>query len=135
MEHRDDPPPPYFGNYPDGPYWSAVPIGEERDVEEEEEDYTVQGSDLRLMWDEGGGPLWGIEGLLSDDPTWLQRALGLSERLIEDLIAWRDDMNDFNWGSRGDRLVDQKVMDRRAEALVESLRAELGSRFEVRYRA
>lgn len=133
MDDRDDPPPPYFGNHPDGPYWSAVPIGEERDVEEE--DYTVEGADLRLMWDEGGGPLWGIEGLLPDDPTWLQRALGLSEGLIADLIAWRDDMNDFNWGSHDDWLSDQKVMDQRAEALVERLQAQLGSRLEVRYRA
>lgn len=131
MESRDDPPPPYFGNYPDGPYWSAVPIGEERDVEDE--DYTVEGSRLQLMWDEGGGPLWGIEGLLPDHPPWLQRALGLSDGLIADLIAWRDDMNDFNWGSHQDWMADQKVLDQRAETLVERLRIELGSRFEVRY--
>ena len=132
MEGRDDPPPPHIGNYPDGPYWSAVPIGQARDVEE---DYTVEGSDLQLMWDEGGGPLWGIEGLLPDDPPWLQRALGLSEGLIADLIAWRDDMNDSSWGSHEDWLEARKVMDQRAEALVERLQGELGSRFEVRYRA
>lgn len=138
MQERDDPPPPYFGDYPDGSYWSAVPSGEERDVEE---DYTVEGTDLRLMWDEGGGPLWGIEGLLPDDPTWLRRALGLSEGLIADLIAWRDDMNDFNWALQGrsrsheDWLAEQKIMDQRAGGLVERLQAELENRFEVRYRA
>ena len=61
------------------------------------------------------------------------RALGLSDGLIADLIAWRDAMNDFNWGSHQDWMADQKVLDQRAEALVERLRIELGSRFEVRY--
>ncbi len=131
MSDRENPPPPYLGDYPDGPYWSAVPSGDEPDVEEE--DYTVEGSSLRLMWDEGGGPLWGIEGLLPDDPPWLQRGLGLSASLVADLIAWRDDMNDFNWGSRQDWIAGQRALDQRAGALVERLRAEVGRRFEVRY--
>lgn len=133
MDDRDDPPPPYFGNHPDGPYWSALrPPGE---PDGEEEDYAVEGTTLRLMWDEGGGPLWGIEGLLPDDATWLQRALGLTEGLVADLIAWRDDMNDFRWGSHQDWRSVQKLLDQRAGALVGRLRSELGSRFDVRYHA
>jgi hypothetical protein len=51
---------PYFGDYPDGMYWSAVrPEGTEPD-DEVDEDYTVEGPHLRIMWDEGAGPVLGL---------------------------------------------------------------------------
>jgi len=131
MEGREDPPPPYLGNYPAGPYWSAVAPGDEADLAE---DYAVEGSDLEIMWDEGGGPLWGIEGLLPDEPEWLQRALGISEALIADLLAWRNDMNVFNSTAQADWLAGQKAMDLRASELVDRLQAEVGTSFHVRYR-
>ncbi|KAA1427995.1 hypothetical protein F0U47_11400 [Nocardioides antri] len=132
MEDRDAPPPPYFGDYPDGPYWSAVPRGEKVDVED---DYTVDGRKLEIMWDEGAGPLWGIEGLLPDEPAWLQQALGLSEALIADLLSWRNDMDAFNHSPHEDWLADQKELDLRAGELAERLQAEVGTRYEVRYHA
>lgn len=78
MERPDDSSPRYVGNYPRGAYWSAShPDGTVDDVDVE--DLPVEGTTLRVMWDEGAGPLWGDEGLLPDDPSWLRRALGLSD--------------------------------------------------------
>ncbi len=45
-------PPPYFGDYPHGAYWSAIaPRGEDASVEEDETP-PAKGSELRVMWDE-----------------------------------------------------------------------------------
>ena len=76
--NADDPPPPYFGDYPHGAYWSAFRQDSSVDDDGEAENFTVEGTRLRIMWDEGAGPLWGVEGLLPDDPEWLRQALGLS---------------------------------------------------------
>jgi hypothetical protein len=54
MEDRQ-PPPPYFGDYPDGGYFAA----EGPEPDQRPDPYTVKGSDIRVMWDEGAGPLWG----------------------------------------------------------------------------
>ena len=67
----DDLPPPYPGD-PHGLHWAAYrPDGSVDDIAEGE-DFTVEGTRLRIMWDEGAGPLWGDEGLLPDDPEWLR---------------------------------------------------------------
>ena len=36
-------------------------------------------------------PLWDQDGLLPDDPEWLRQELGLSQELIDDLVAWARD--------------------------------------------
>jgi hypothetical protein len=61
----DDLPPPYFGDYPHGAYWSASHQDSSVNDDGEAEDFTVEGTRLRVMWDEGAGPLWGDEGLLA----------------------------------------------------------------------
>lgn len=68
----DDPerPPPYFGDYPHGAYWFLAGPSDAEDNAYSEEDYSVDESVLRIMWDEGAGPLWTDEdGLLPDDPS------------------------------------------------------------------
>src|SRR5690606_18059820 len=80
---REDSPPPCLGDYPDAAYWSAFrPDGSVDGDAEAEPDFTVEGTRLRIMWDEGAGPLWSEEGLLPDNPDWLRQALGLSDSLI-----------------------------------------------------
>ncbi len=80
------------------------------------------------MWDEGAGPLWGDEGLLRDDAEWLRQALGLSEPLIADLLAWVRDMD-----AARDRGQSQAPLNPRAVHLTERVRTEVGSRFRVRF--
>ncbi len=110
-----------------GYYWTAVRPANY--VEDDEEDFTVEGTHLRLMWDHGG-PLWSdVESLLPDEPRWLREALGLSEALIVDLLQWQADMDELP--------VSRKSLDplhERAEALVERLRAEIGDRFAIEFR-
>jgi len=73
------------GDYPGGAHWSAVPA---EPSDEAPEDYTVSGDVIRFMWDYGVSvPLWDREGLLPHEPDWLQRALGVSEHLIQALFA------------------------------------------------
>src|SRR4051794_26097927 len=87
-------PPPHFGDYPHGAYFSVADPSDGEGDAHPEEDYSVGGTVLRIMWDEGAGPLWTNEdGLLPDEPEWLARALGLSTALIEDLLKWVHDMN------------------------------------------
>ncbi len=125
MDRPDDSPPPYLGNYPQGAYWSAFrPDGTVDDVVAE--DLTVEGTSLRIMWDEGAGPLWGDEGLLPDDPSWLRQALGLSDSLIAELHAWVGDMD-----AARERGQSQTRLHRRALRLSERLQAEVGPRFQV----
>ena len=126
---REDSPPPYFGHYADGFYWSAFrPDGSVDGDAELEEDFTVEGTRLRIMWDEGAGPLWGDEGLLPNDPRWLRQALGLSDPLIDDLLEWVRDM-----GAARARGQSQALLNPRALKLADRLQAEVGSRFRVRF--
>ena len=123
-------PPPYLGEYPDGAYWSAVaPEGTQTS---DEEDSVVEGSELRIMWDEGAGPLWASDGLLPDDLEWLRRALGLSDSLVADLLTWLSDMNALHsgahvadWRARGQQLGE------RGRRLAERVQAEVGTQFRV----
>lgn len=91
--------------------------------------YSVTGDDLRIMWDEGAGPLWSTgDGLLPDDPAWLSRALGLSDDLIAELLRWlRDKDTAHRFGQSPAQL------DERAEQLAGRLQSEVGPRFKVRY--
>jgi hypothetical protein len=134
VEHRELPP-PYFGDYPHGSYWSAV-APEGNQTSDADEDYTVEGRELRVMWDEGAGPLWAEDGLLPDDPEWLQRALGLSDSLVADLLTWLSDMTSLHlgspvvdWRERGQKLDD------RGRELAERLQRDVGTRFRVWYHA
>lgn len=138
MHDRDDPPRPYFGDRPNGAYWSAVPLGHEQEGGGDDydgDDYTVAGTKLRLMWDEGGGPLWSIGGCLPPDPAWLHRALAISEVLAADLLVWLEDMNVFHYELPPTEHWRQRhhELDERAGELVERLRTEIGTRYEIRY--
>ena len=79
------------------------------------------------MWDEGAGPLWGDEGLLPHDPEWLRQALGLSDSLIADLLAWGRDMD-----AARERGQLEAPLNHRALQLTQRLQAEVGARFRVR---
>jgi hypothetical protein len=76
---------PYFGDYPHGAYWSAeVPQGAQ-----DEESYEVGGTTIKFMPDDTVTvPLWDDDGLLPEDPLWLNTVLGLSPELVADIIAW-----------------------------------------------
>lgn len=133
MEDREAPA-PCFGHHPDGAYWSAVapegaPAGDQAD------DYTVEGSELRVMWDEGAGPLWGEEGLLPHDPEWLRRALGLSDSLVTDLLTWLGDMTARQAMPAAERRERGHLLDERGRELAERVQEEVGSRYRVRYHA
>jgi len=127
---------PYFGDYPDGMYWSAIRREDTEAGDEVDEDYTVEGPNLRIMWDEGAGPLWASDGLLSDDPEWLRRALDLSDSLIADLLRWLSDMTDHHFGgSVADWHEGRRQLDERGRQLAGRLQAEVGGRYKVRYHA
>ena len=124
-------PPPSLGNYPHGLYWSAFAPEGEQTIDEDEEDI-AEGSDLRIMWDEGAGPLWGSGGLLPYDPDWLQRALGLSQSLVADLFTWLGDMTALHRGAAVDDWLERlQQLDERKLELVERLRTEVGNRYRV----
>ena len=126
-EHRDLPP-LHFGDYPNGAYWSALPPeGDSEAAASEEEDFRYEGRSLRIMWDEEAGPLWGDLGLLSDEPEWMQRALGMSDPLIADLLAWMHDMTTFWRGpSYNGWEDDDQVLQSRGHQLAERLQHEMG---------
>ena len=127
-----DPPPKYFGDYPDGPYWSAE--GRKSAGDGRDEDFTICGEVIRFFWDYGVRvPLWDDSGLLSEDPVWLRAALGLSDLLVRDLASWGDDMEalDANPPLRTDQAY--RELDERARTLVDRLRQEVGTRFTISY--
>ena len=127
---EDDVPPLNFGDHPNGAYWSAFHPDGSKDVDTGgEEEFTVEGTHLRIMWDEGAGPLWGDEGLLPTDPGWMRQALRLSDSLIADLLAWVSDMD-----AARDRGQSQALLNPRAFELADRLQTEVGSRFKVRFR-
>jgi len=123
----DDLPPPYLGD-PHGLHWAAYRSGAVVDDSTEAEDFTVEGTRLRVMWDEGAGPLWSDDGLLPDDAEWLKRALGLSDSLIADLLGWLHDMDTAQRHHQS-----PPSLDERAEHLAGRVQAEVGPRFKVRY--
>jgi hypothetical protein len=116
-----------LGDHPTGAYWSAFRLDGSLDGDTEA-DFTVGGTHLRLMWDEGAGPLWGDEGLLPADPDWLRQALGLSDSLIADLLQWVRDMDEAR-----ERGQSQVLLNPRALHLADRLQAEVGSRFRFRF--
>jgi hypothetical protein len=118
-----------FGDDPRGFYWTAVRPDQDEQDDDEQNEYVVEGSDLRIMWDEGAGPLWTTEdGLLPDDPESLKRALGLSDSLVADLFTWLRDMDEAAC-----QYPPTKQLDERAQRLAERLQGEVGQRFTVRY--
>lgn len=134
MEDQEQPP-PYFGDYPHGSYWSAAAPEGAKDSDQEE-DHAVEGSTLRIMCDEGAGPLWASEGLLPDDPEWLRLALGLSDSLVAALLTWLSEMTALHPGSPvGEWQERARQLDERGRELAQRLQAEVGTRFIVRYHA
>lgn len=108
---------------PRGAFWCSA---DDEFVVVDEDEYSVDGSELRIMYDTGAGPLWAIDGLLSDEPEWMKRALGISDGLVADLLRWLLDMDS---ASR----PHPESLDERAEELAGRLQAEVGSRFRVWY--
>lgn len=114
--------------------WSAFPPPGY--VEPEEPDYTVEGDTIRFMWDYGVVvPLWVEGGAVPDDKEWLRRALGLRYPLVRDLRAWGEAMNELDASPSSRTDAAYAEMDRQALALVERVRAEVGERFTVSYKA
>lgn len=95
---------------------------------EDEDEVPVTGPRIRVMWDEGAGPLWDEAGLLPDDPEWLSQSLGLGDGLIADLLTWLRDMSAV-WGVRSTEL------DERGHMLAERLQEEVGTLYKVRFQA
>jgi len=95
----------------------------------------VEGSVLRVMWDENAGPLWGDDGLLPEEPEWMHSALGLSDSLIADLLQWMSDMTGLQFGPLvgNSQLRQQQLRDLGAD-LAQRLQAEVGTRYRVRFR-
>lgn len=131
-------PKPYLGDYPHGPYWSAIrPEGAEAGVVADEEGCSYEGTGLRIMWDEDAGPLWGDEGLLGEDAQWIKRALGLSDTLIDDLLTWKQDMTALHFGRPpvDDWREQKRRLDDLGDALAVRLKAEVGEQFRVWHHA
>ena len=127
MTHRDGPPPLHFGD-PDGFHWSAAVRPDES--EDEVESYEVVGDIIRFMPDDSVTvPLWDATGLLSEDPVWLNGALGLSPELVRDIASWDQDWNAPGAGGQHFPLEQHRQRQRRLDAeaveLVARLRAEL----------
>lgn len=132
VTERDGPPPLHFGDYPQRTYWSADTSPDDVD----EENYEVSGTVIRFMPDVTVTvPLWDAGGLLPEESTWLNQALGLSAELVADIAAWGEDWNTA--GSGGQRFTHEQHRQRprrlrtEAETLVERLRAELPPGFTV----
>ncbi|MFC5494941.1 hypothetical protein [Nocardioides caricicola] len=128
-------PPIYFGDHPHGSYWSAEVGGGSDD---EPESCEVSGTVITFMpEDTVTVPLWSDEGLLPEEPEWLNRALGLSRGLVEDIAAWG---RDWNADRMGETLIAAQREERRirldaeARLLVARLQREVPERFTVVYR-
>jgi hypothetical protein len=73
-------------------------------------------------------PLWDDEGLLPEDPLWLNTVLGLSLELVADIVGWSEDWNAS--GAGGQRFANrqhqeqQRRLDAEARALVERIRSQ-----------
>ena len=78
-----------------------------------------------MMWDYGVRiPLRDAEGLLPEEPEWLREALGLSERLIEDLGRWGLDMNELDADPRRRTREAYEALDVRGRELAHRLQQE-----------
>ena len=133
MVTDDDAPPMHLGDYPHGAYWSAERPPESQG--DEPADCSVRGRVIRMMWDYGVQiPLWDAEGHLSEDPEWLQEALNLSERLIEDLGRWGLDMEELDAAPSRRTKEAYEALDARGRELTQRLQQEVGPEYTVTYR-
>ncbi len=94
------------------------------------------GPQSRREWDEPHGylllmpselleiPLWDEEGVLTTEPDYLSEVLGLTDELIVDLIEW-------GLAYAEHEKVPQSAYMQRGAALVERLRAEVGTKYPV----
>jgi hypothetical protein len=111
----------WFGGV-EGQGWYAPGPGEHI-PEPSEEDVHVAGTRIAFFWDYGVTvPLWDEEGLLPDEPEWLERELGLSRTLIADLVAW---------AAVQDAIKRRSDADTQEEELFLRLQEELTPRFDV----
>lgn len=135
MVNDREAPPMHFGDYSHGSYWSAeVHDGSNH----EPESFEVSGTVITFMpEDTVAVPLWSDEGLLPEEPEWLNRALGLSPGLVEDIAAWGNDWNadrmgeTFTAAQREERRI---RLDADARLLAARLQREVPDRFTVVYR-
>jgi hypothetical protein len=128
----DGPVPPLLGRKSDG-HWSVETSSGIQ--QEQTADYSVSGPVIRLMWDYGVElPLWDADGLLPEEADWLRQALGLSDRLIDDLRAWGLEMERLDAEPRQRTEDAHEVMKLRGQELALRLQQEVGSRFRINYR-
>ena len=89
----------------------------------------MSGDLIRFMWDYGVSvPLWGR--LRPHEPDWRQRALGLSEHVIQACATSGQDMNTADgtaWDrrSKDEREHAYRELDAQARDVVEGVRREL----------
>lgn len=135
MSSGEDRRPPYAGVHPDGRYWAGDGESPEPDADEPI-DHTVEGDQIKVMWDYGVRvPLWDDNGLMPDAPSWLRQALGLSDELIDDLTRWGLDMERLDAQPRLRTDAAYEALDARAKVLAQRLQQELGARYEVVYKS
>ena len=118
-------------------YW--VPLSDPLARDDADRHRTVSGRVIRFGWDWSVDiPLWDADGLLPEDPEWLRTELGLSDEVIEALVTWGRDMNSVPDAPDEEPTPAAKLryreLDRRAQGLVEWLRREFGSRYDVESR-
>jgi len=104
----------------------------------DDQDDAVAGDAIQFRWDYTVTvPLWDEDGLLPEEPEWLRRALGLSERMIERLTRWGEAMKAQDGNPHPGSLESRAVREdlrRRGRALSNELQRELGGRYPVTYR-
>jgi len=84
---------PGYGWYAPGP---GDPLPESSDEQE-----APSGTRIRFFWDYGASmSLWSEQGLLPEDPEWLERELGLSPSLVADILAWGNAQEERTAGQR-----------------------------------
>lgn len=85
---------------------------------------SVSGDKVAFFFDSGVTvPLWDEEGLLPDEPEWLERELGLSRELIVDLMSWTDRQDLPGHPTAEDQREEQRLFER--------LQHEVPARFTV----
>jgi hypothetical protein len=101
-----------------------MPLFGSREKVQPMSDDSASGPRIAFFFDYGVTvPLWDEDGLLPDDPEWLQRELGLSRELIADLTAWAE-LQDLPGHPTGDD-------DRERHRLLQRLKHEVAPRFTV----
>jgi hypothetical protein len=122
----------WFGGV-EGYGWRVPDACDRTDAADDENDVPVDGTRIAFFSDYGATiPLWTDEGLLPEDPAWLERELGLSPGLISDLIAWTKAQDEADWRRASDAsLSPRRDPEGDRQRLLVRLRNELAPRFMV----